>query len=94
MRTAAHRPTMIASEYYQFSYSSQVPLRLMASFQLSPGVSSWVRLSLLKCKEKVQKKVFLKDDHLAQKPAQTDRFLQESHFIDLHKSPSFVQKVT
>ena len=49
---------------------------------------------LLKCKEKVQKKVFLKDDHLAQKPAQTDRFLQESHFIDLHKSPSFVQKVT
>ena len=91
MRTAAHRPTMIASEYYQFSYSSQAPLRLMASFQLSPGVSSWVRLSLLKCKEK---KVFLKDDHLAQKPAQTDRFLQESHFIDLHKHPSFVQKVT
>ena len=94
MRTAAHHPTMIASEYYQFSYSSQAPLRLMASFQLSPGVSTWVRLSLLKCKEKVQKKVFLKDDHLAQKPAQTACFLQESRFIALHKYPSFVQKAT
>ena len=49
---------------------------------------------LLKCKEKVQKKVFLKDDHLAQKPAQTACFLQESRFIALHKYPSFVQKAT
>jgi hypothetical protein len=48
----------------------------------------------LKCKEKVQKKVFLKDDHLAQKPAQIDCFLQESRFINLHKSTSFVQKAT
>ena len=48
---------------------------------------------LLKCKEKVQKKVFLKVEHLAQKPAQTGYFLQESHFITLHKSPSFVQKM-
>ena len=48
---------------------------------------------LLKCKEKVQKKVFLKVDHLAQKTAQTDRFLQESRFTTLHKSPSFVQKM-
>jgi len=47
-----------------------------------------------KCKEKVQKKVFLKDDHLAQKPAQTACFLQESRFIALHKYPSFVQKDT
>ena len=48
----------------------------------------------LKCKEKVQKKVFLKVDHLAQKPAQTSCFLQESRFMTLHKSPSFVQKTT
>ena len=54
----------------------------------SPG------LAMLKCKEKVQKKVFLKDDHLAQEPAQTGCFLQESRFITLHKSTSFVQKVT
>ena len=50
--------------------------------------------ALLKCKEKVQKKVFLKDDHLAQEPAQTSCFLQESRFMTLHKSPSFVQKTT
>ena len=48
----------------------------------------------LKCKEKVQEKVFLKDDNLAQKPAQIDCFLQESRFIILHKHPYFVQKVT
>ncbi|MBR2238584.1 MAG: hypothetical protein IJ887_12070 [Prevotella sp.] len=50
--------------------------------------------ALLKCKEKVQKKAFLKDDHLAQKPAQTACFLQESRFIALHRYPSFVQKAT
>jgi len=49
---------------------------------------------LPKCKEKVQKKVFLKYEHLAQKTAQTACFLQESRFITLHKSTSFVQKVT
>ena len=49
---------------------------------------------LLKCKENVQKKVFLKDDHLAQKPAQTACFLQESRFMVLHNHPSFVQKLT
>ena len=49
---------------------------------------------LLKCKEKVQKKVFLKVDHLAQKPAQNGCFLQESRFMVLHKHPSFVQKLT
>jgi hypothetical protein len=47
----------------------------------------------LKCKEKVQKKVFLKYDHLAQEPDKTDCFLQESRLITLHKHPSFVQKV-
>ena len=47
-----------------------------------------------RCKEKVQKKVFLKVEHLAQEPAQTGCLLQESRFITLHKSPSFVQKVT
>jgi len=51
-------------------------------------------VALLKCKEKVQKKVLLKDDHLAQEPAQTGYILQESHFTTLHKSPSFVQKLT
>jgi len=51
-------------------------------------------VALLKCKEKVQKKVLLKVDHLAQKPAQTACFLQESRFMNLHKSPSFVQKAT
>jgi hypothetical protein len=51
-------------------------------------------VALPKCKEKVQKKVFLKVDHLAQKPAQTGWFLQESRFIVLHKSTSFVQKAT
>jgi len=48
---------------------------------------------LPKCKEKVQKKAFLKVDHLAQKPAQNGCFLQETRFITLHKHPSFVQKV-
>ncbi|MBR2238542.1 MAG: hypothetical protein IJ887_11835 [Prevotella sp.] len=48
----------------------------------------------LKCKEKVQKKVFLKYDHLAQKTAQTGCFLQESRLITLHKYPFFVQKAT
>jgi len=50
--------------------------------------------ALLKCKEKVQNKVFLKVDHLAQEPAQTGCFLQESRFITLHKHPSFAQKLT
>jgi len=49
---------------------------------------------LLKCKEKLQKKALLKDDHLAQKTAQTGCFLQESCFTILHKYPSFVQKTT
>ena len=81
-----------------------VILRSLLSFRCS-GETSAKRLSthgaqevyqtiLLKCKEKVQKKVFLKVDHLAQKPAQNGCFLQESHFITLHKYPSFVQKAT
>ena len=48
--------------------------------------------AVLKCKEKVQKKVFLKDDHLAQEPAQTDCFVQEFRFIILHKWPLLCRK--
>ena len=45
-----------------------------------------------KCKEKVQKKVLLKDNNLAQKPAQSARFVQESRFVILHKSRVLCRK--
>ena len=38
------------------------------------------------CKEKVQKKVLMKDDNLERKPAQSACFVQESRFKILHKS--------